>query len=300
MTKVMNSELRSCPACANKRAASHGFKFGFEILACMECRTLYTDHLPAAAEGENYDEYYTDANLSVPEFLNQRVEEIVGGFDGFRRTNRLLDIGFGSGYLLKAAAKLGWGVFGQEVSRPAVEQARSFGFEVFHGDLVEAEYPDSHFDVVTASEIIEHLPDPGVVLREVARILRPGGLLWATTPFARSLSFRLMKLEWSILSPPEHVQLYSKQGMRRMLEQAGFHDIKLKTYGLNPAEIVHFYRSKLGGKHPNPDGFNRVEAGYELNERLMRSPVKRKIKSVLNATLDFARLGDSMKIYAIR
>jgi SAM-dependent methyltransferase len=293
---MINHDERPCPACANSKPTGYGQKNGFEILVCGTCQTIYTDRLPAAAEVENYDDYYTETNLSVPEFINRRVEEIIGGLAKFRRTNRLLDIGFGSGNILQAAAKLGWGVYGQEVSRPAIEHAEKLGFEVFHGELFDAAYPDSHFDIVTASEIVEHLTDPEIVLKEIARILRPGGMFWATTPFARSLSFRILGVNWSILSPPEHVQLYSKKGMRQILKSAGFSRIKLKTFGLNPMEIFnHFLSGKESGAH-----FNRVETGYELNESLSKSPTRLLVKRILNQVLNLTQLGDSMKIYAER
>ena len=78
---------------------------------------------------------------------------------------------------------------------------------MWHGTLKDAGFDDGQFDVITASEILEHLDDPLGELTEIARILRPGGLLWATTPSARSLSFRVMKERWTVISPPEHTQL---------------------------------------------------------------------------------------------
>ncbi len=54
----------------------------------------------------------------------------------------------------------------------------------------EAAFPSEHFDVITAAELVEHLCDPQALLHEVARILRPGGLFWMTTPHARGLSGR--------------------------------------------------------------------------------------------------------------
>lgn len=289
----MTDPPRPCPACGASDPCTSGTKNDYDIFVCRSCRTIYTSRLPAESETENYDDYYTEANLTAPEFIQGRVREIVSGFDGHRLTNRFLEIGFGAGTILAEAKRQGWDVEGTEVSATACEQARSNGFDVHHGVLSDAAFEGDRFDIVAASEILEHLPDPASELKEVIRILRPGGLFWATTPSARSLSFRLMGAGWSTISPPEHTQLYSADGATRMLRDAGFVDIRLITSGLNPSEIVSHYRTSA------KDGrFDRVGTAYELNEKLTRSALRRTVKAGLNNALNLFGLGDSLKIFA--
>lgn len=285
---------RNCPSCQSRKAAVAGEKNGFHLFVCRDCQTLFTERLPVFAEAENYDDYYTAANLQVPEVISKRVGEIIDGFAPYRQTNRLLDIGFGAGTILQIAREKDWEVFGVEVSEPAVEQAEKSGFTVFHGELEAARYPNHYFDVVTASEIVEHLPEPQSLFNEVARILRPGGLFWATTPSVQSLSYRLMGVDWSVVAPPEHIQLFSQKGVFRMLKSAGFAHIKLKTHGVNPMEIAQYYRPPNGSSKK----FSHVETGYKLNESLTKSPARQKIKDLLNGTLNVLRFGDCMKIFA--
>lgn len=292
---------RACPACRSRVSRYVGSKNGFEIIACRDCSTLFTTSLPTELETQDYDGYYDSSNLTVPEFIKRRGREIVSDFEAYRKENRFLEIGFGAGTIMEAAESAGWVVYGQEVSRPAVEHANARGFNTFLGELHEANYPDEYFDVVIASEIIEHLVEPEKVLAEIRRILRPGGVFWGTTPFARSISYRVMGINWSTLSPPEHLQLYSLTGMKGMLERAGFSNVKMRTTGANPMEIASYLRTQLKGKGDDQDStFDRVQSGYKLNEQLTTTRRGLWIKNATNSVLDLLKIGDSLKILAER
>ena len=291
-------EARRCPACGFALTAQRGIKSGFQMLSCRGCKTLYTSKLPDAETAEDYDSYYSDENLSVPDFINRRLDELIAGFASYRQNNRLLDVGFGAGTLLEAARRGGWDALGVEVSRSAVEHVRGLGFDVFCGTLHEAQYPDGHFDVVTASEVLEHVPDPQSVLNEISRVLRPGGLLWGTTPHGRGLSAHVLGLKWSVVSPPEHLQLFSRSGMKRMLAEAGFRKVGIATEGVNPYELLQALRGRSPQGETGQQSNARVESAYSLNEALMASPSRRLLKSALNNLLNLGRIGDSLKIRA--
>jgi SAM-dependent methyltransferase len=330
-TSVSAETKERCPACGERSsAAARGEKNGVALGVCRACKTLYARR-DGGANALDYDGYYTGENLSVPGFIEQRLDDIFEDFARYRRTNRLLDIGCGAGSILRAARRAGWDAEGLEVSRPAAEHARAEGFRVFCGELAEAEYPDAAFDVVTASEVLEHLTDPLPLLEEAARILRPGGLFWATTPHGRGLSARVLGTQWSAVCPPEHLQLFSLGGARRAVERAGFRRVSVKTRGCNPFEIWHALRHRndagqststeqesvvaeresiVAGLESSPaqcestaeaacgERFDRVATGYRLNEALLRNPATRALRSALNAALGATRLGDSIKISA--
>lgn len=169
---------RRCPACGGD-GERLGYKENIAVLACRKCKSLFSDHIPQSSAVWDYDAIYTTTETTViPDFINVQVARIVSGFAAFRHSNRLLDLGFGSAVFMQAAAKVGWETTGVEVSRSAIEHARQLGFQnVFQGDLAAAGYTSGQFDVVVASEVLEHVVDPRSLLTEVARALRPGGLL---------------------------------------------------------------------------------------------------------------------------
>ena len=283
-------DIRPCPACHSRKRKEIGNKNSFQIFQC-ECGSLYTGKLADEGSAEDYDAYYSEDNLTTPAFLRERLKEIVESFQPFYKTGALLDIGFGAAALLCVARDSGWEACGIEVSAPAVKHARDLGLDVRHGYLHTANYPDDHFDVVTASEILEHCDEPEILLDEVHRILRPGGLFWATTPAASGLSYRLMGLHWTVLHPPEHLQLFSRRAVYGFL--SNFSSAKVLTHAFNPSEVMAYLRNKDAS-------FDRVTAGYAINEKLSASQKMRLVKTVLNGTLNAFGIGDSLKIFAIK
>ena len=295
---------RNCPACNSSRAKSLGQKGGFEWLHCRVCETLYVSILPTEKSRMRYETggYYNDENLAVPEFITRRLGEIVGSFAPYRLTNRFLDIGCGAGSLLMAAKKTGWEAEGVEVSHPTVEHLRNNGLTVFSGELGEASFPTAHFDVVTAAELIEHVTNPSALVEEIARILRPGGIFWATSPHSNGASARVLKLKSSLVSPPEHLQLFSTVGLRKLLNRHGFRNVLVKTEGLNLSELSGAIRTReeLGAGVSENEGHKRVQSDYRLNEKLSSSPPRRMVKRAMNAVLRGSRLGDFLKVWAER
>jgi SAM-dependent methyltransferase len=287
-----------CPACGSAHGRKCGQKNGYEIICCRRCATLYVAAVTQAAIAAYYARYYHDhATLSVPDFIDRRLDEIVAGFAPYRQTSRLLDIGFGAGSLLRAAARAGWSVSGVEISQTAARHVDQFGLDIFCGGLADAQYPDGYFDVVTASEVLEHVPEPRAVIGEIARIVRPGGLLWATTPHGRGISARVLGMQWSVIKPPEHLQLFSVGSIRDLFVDTGFRRVRVATHGINLPELLSAWN---GSGNAHVDSWYRVRSGYQLNEFMDRSRTRRALKGLVNGALNISRLGDSLKIWGVK
>lgn len=145
---------------------------------------------------------------------------------------RLLDVGCSSGALLAVAARLGFSPSGVEIASKAAETARRAGFEVFCGLLHEARFADEAFDVITAFELIEHLNNPLLLLRECHRILKPEGVLIINTPNAASWTASVMKERWdgfSLTSMGGHVSFFSPRSLAHLADQCGFRVERLET-----------------------------------------------------------------------
>jgi len=293
---MTSTASRPCPGCGSDSATAAGVAHGVDVMACARCRTLFTGRLPV--EDKDYGSFYAEGrNVAVPDFVLERLEETVASLARYRTSlNRWLDIGCGTGTLLRAATNGGWNALGTEVAPAAVEAVRANGLQAMLGTTDQLDLPAGGFDVVSLVEVIEHVPDPDALLGDAARLLRPGGALYVTTPHGRSLSARLLGVGWSVVSPPDHLQLFSIGGLRAALGRAGLSVRSVATHGINPRELATRMRP-VGAGDGQP---SHTESSYALNESLSTRRTGRVVKRVANAALSTTRLGDTLKVVAER
>ncbi|MGA3176805.1 MAG: class I SAM-dependent methyltransferase [Candidatus Acidiferrum sp.] len=134
---------------------------------------------------------------------------------------RLLELGCGSGAMLKSMKELGWQVEGVDFDPAAVGQAREKGLTVHLGTLADQKFPDETFDAITASHFIEHISDPLGMLQQCRRLLKPGGLLVLITPNAGSWGHRIYQADWRGLEPPRHLRIFTPSSLEALCRQAG-------------------------------------------------------------------------------
>jgi len=154
-------------------------------------------------------------------------------------TPLLLDVGCSSGALLLVAKECGYKACGAEPARQAAKTAQGLGFDVFPGYLQDARYPDNHFDVVTLFEVIEHLLEPEDLIREIQRILKPGGLLLIGTANADSWTVSLLGNSWEyfdIRSHGGHISFFNPKSISLLAKKCGFEVHHIATKRVNLVE----------------------------------------------------------------
>lgn len=140
-----------------------------------------------------------------------------------RPGGRFLDIGCGRGITLHALADAGFQVHGFEVCADAVEGVDSRIQIRVAPSLAEAAFPEQFFDEAILWHVLEHIPHPRATLREVHRILKPGGVLIVAVPNFSSWQARWTGPAWFHLDPPRHLFHFPLSGLKQLLESVGFH-----------------------------------------------------------------------------
>lgn len=299
-----------CPVCNDRGRVLGTTEAGWLTLVCRSCRHTFVRDFPTPEElTAHYATYgYEENDLSkVEPFLFGILEDVTRGFEPFRETGRLLDVGFGAGGLLSVARQREWQTWGVEMAEAAVASGTRHNLgTLVHGDFATVPLEDGSFDVVVMTELIEHLLDPASFLVRAAQVLRPGGLLYLTTPHGRGLSGRALGATWSVLRPPDHLHLFSAASLRRSLERAGFADVDVFSQGLFPHELLARAKSRVArtqtGRSSEPAGPlpDRTVKAYALNRALTSGRAGRAVKSTMNWVLRATGLGDSLRGYAVR
>lgn len=201
------------------------------VVECRACGLVFTDPRPApAALLAGY------ADNDDPDYESERDARCMNAYLSLavlRRRKpggRLLEIGCAQGFFLNAA-RTSFETVGVEPSRAAREYARSaLKLDVPAATLEEARFDAASFDAVVLIDVIEHVADPLGLLKECARLLKPGGIVYLVTPDIASLSARLLRGRWWGLRPA-HVYYFSRATMTAMLQKAGLEVLEVRSYG---------------------------------------------------------------------
>src|SRR5947209_13979794 len=167
-------------------------------------------------------------NLVPPDY-ERRVRFLLGEV---RPLDRVLDLGSGNGDFTAEAAKGAASVVGVEVAQAAVDRAHARHPELdFRRAPIDGPLPlaDGAFDLVWASEVIEHVADTARWLSEVRRVLAPGGRLLLSTPSHGRLRVLLGGVEQFSEPLGDHLHLYTKRSLATTLREFGFGAVAVRA-----------------------------------------------------------------------
>jgi len=167
---------------------------------------------------------YVEARDMKIEHFKRRLERILPRV----HEGRLLDIGCSCGYFMEVAAASGFEVEGLEFSRTAIAAADpAIRPHILCSSVDEFEGSQT-YDLITAFDLIEHVPQPKEFLKKIRRLLAPGGWLAMATPDAGHFLRYVMGASWPMLQPMQHLTIFSQKSMELALEEAGFSEISFE------------------------------------------------------------------------
>ena len=147
----------------------------------------------------------------------------------------LMDVGCGNGtFLSMVINKFDVEVSGIDISPGMIEKSKELlddRADLKVGDSEHLPWNDRFFDVITCSASFHHYPSPELVLKEMKRVLRSGGILMIADPFTSNELFRFFANILMKFSKSGDVRIYSQKEMQELLEKCGFSLIKWETEG---------------------------------------------------------------------
>ena len=211
----------------------------FRLYHCPHCGSVHCPDLNAPAyEEQTLGGVKQGFEASKKFYVEQGagLESMIAPFFWLQDSGAksLLEAGCGYGFSLDFAGRaLGWTVQGIDPSPIARAGARELGVPIADGYLDAGTRLDGMpFDLVFASEVIEHVADPDPFVQALARAAGERGTVMLSTPNAAGLqAHRAMEDILALASPGWHLVLFSKKGLAACLRRAGFAHIAVHAQG---------------------------------------------------------------------
>ncbi|MBT2556922.1 class I SAM-dependent methyltransferase [Hymenobacter sp. ISL-91] len=282
---MIYERLDTCPVCGktelrNKLVVEDKSvsRESFAIQQCAACTFQFTNPRPDAAHiGRYYEsDEYVSHNSGAGGLINQAYK-VARVFTMRRKVGllnklvpgggKLLDYGCGTGHFLAAAKADGWQVAGWEPNAGArTEASRRVGQSIGLAGLVD--FQEASFDAITLWHVLEHVHELNDTLRQLIRLLRPGGLLVIAVPNVESLDAQHYGPDWAAYDVPRHLYHFSPKTMKLLLKKH-----KLQVEQELPMPLDAYYVSMLSEKHRGSQRgglLSVLKTGYNSNQYAAR------------------------------
>lgn len=276
-----------CPICLSPRALQLAHRFEEDSYYVVRCKACCVETILPHPTSRLLKEFYSDyhntrtAEEQMPLLIGRSVELLEVLLSHLplapgRKPLRYMEVGFGNGASLLAAAQLGMEAVGFDLDpsnvREVTQRAQSRGLSVQLrcGDIAEAIEGTEPVDFVKASQLIEHLIDPASFVRSILKVMTPRGYLYLECPnnnaaFLRiknRLRKRFARMNfYNSLKIGEHLWGFSQSGMNRLLRLSGYEVVFCSSYPLRhryfQPENLFWYPSVRSGV---AEAFSRRQA----------------------------------------
>jgi len=312
--------LSSCDLCGNTSFKFlfsgsdriHHVKGKYSVFRCKKCWLAFLNPQPSMKElephyGSDYysmgeakpsaiaklifDTYYLKNGNPLLKLLFLPFKPLMIRTVPFVQGGKLLDVGCGAGNFLAQIKSRGMKLCGVEPGKFDKKFIKKHGLNIFQGTLEQAKYPKNYFDIITMNQVFEHLNNQKETLRELRRILKPGGTLVIAVPQRRCLNYLIFGKYWQHIDIPRHLIVPSIKNMKSYVKEAGFKIKKIK-YVESPSSFLAslLYWTNNFRKHPI----------YAANTNFMNNPLLFVLLMPYALLCNFLRIGDKAEVIVVK
>ena len=234
--------VKKCPICKEKKFINLGSVDGIhpdllklcDLIECKNCKHWFTSKMPKKVFGENLykmDSEYVfnkehmliqkkkDSEKKKINLDNLNTDHWVFKFMKNSKKENYLEIGTGNGSLLKTFRRHGWHCEGLELQK-------SFKIKGVFDDIKMISKKNKN--VLIFNDILEHVTDPVSLVKKFSKQQKPGDKLFLAYPNSSSFKARILKTKWPMVAPLAHLNFFSINSTKILLEKCGYHPLVIK------------------------------------------------------------------------
>lgn len=241
-----------CPVCKSKKKELYIIQNKIKIVTCRNCNLTYSEVQP-----QNFDDVYSSEDFlkkqinAYDKTRKYRIErfavERIKILKKYKKKGSLLDFGCGTGWFLEEAKKH-YKVNGVEYSDSIRKWLKSnLGITSFK-DIAQIK---EKYDIITAFDVIEHVPSPLNFLQKIKSKLKKDGLIFIYTPNIDSLGFSYLREKNNLLCPPHHLFYFNKNSFQFLCNKVKMKIVETQFKGLDIGDIYGLLNRQKSKKTAN-------------------------------------------------
>lgn len=243
-----------CPACNSEKKNIAFKKFGMNYVECDNCKSLFVSPRPSEEEISEYSRTSKAASFWKEHFYKETISSrkrvmftpralwIVNLTEKYFKTpNQFIDIKSKSCEFIEEIHRLN--LFQQKtLLDPLIDTENSFldnnQIQIVNQPIEKAYKSGIHSNSIGAFEVIDRISNPKEFLNQAKLMLEDNGLLFLTTSTISGFDLQILWDQSKSIFPPDHINLFSIEGITELINNCGFDIIEMSTPGQLDIEIV--------------------------------------------------------------
>ena len=244
------SRLSKCPICNSSQIVLECQINKYIYFKCLNCLVLFLNPIPTKTSiNKIYETNYSyKIDCLTTERIKSRSQKIVNNLIRLNPKGlKLLDVGPGHGYILRSAKIKNLSCYGVEPSLELSSILKKKYVNIFNTTIEKfIENNSNRYDFITLVHVIEHLKNPRKVLNGLTKLLNHNGVIYIETPNLDSFLFYVERCQYTFLTPPEHIYIFSNKSISKFFNDQLFR-LKLSTYSY-PEHFIGIIKRKFTNK----------------------------------------------------